>query len=365
MKKIFFSISALFVAAALLFTGCAQRVHFSFSAYWTAAGSHPENFSETSVYSVEHVTDYSRETAENSVDDFSAKDNGAFTAAYENGQYTVKIESVTSIPADLGIDIGDYTELYRIETEFNITVTYHVISTDKSYTFDDRIESVAYCKAAGASHAPVYSRKSYDSTSAGGTEDSVKINRFVYETEINWFYQSGVALLSKIAAEKPASEYDGDEAYSFYTVENEQIEIKYEEGTVLDNETLFFAIRGLRPSSDSFTASLKIIDTAYNSEQPVSAASSRAYSFDDDWTLVSKNGTADETKQTITESMPVCLVTVQRGNTTYSGSPKHCYYQLESDKSVPYRALFVRMVDKLPNDLGALDYKLQSITTSE
>ena len=65
------------------------------------------------------------------------------------------------------------------------------------------------------------------------------------------------------------------------------------------------------------------------------------------------------------ESMPVCLVTVQRGNTTYSGSPKHCYYQLESDKSVPYRALFVRMVDKLPNDLGALDYKLQSITTSE
>lgn len=362
MKKTFFKSAAAVLAAMLLFTGCAQKVQFSFHAYWTSSGNYSENFSETSVYSVTHVTDYVRETAEKTTDDFSAKENEHFSVKFENGEYVVKVSAISSLPQELrdrGIDVGDYTELYKIETNFDIDVTYTVTKTEKSYAFHDNIHSTAYFKSTWL--APIYSSKSYASTTVGGNADDVKIQRTEYETEINWYAEAGKALLKKIPKEKPVTEYDNDGAYRYISIENEEISIKYEEGTVLDNETLLFALRGLKPKSDSFSQSLKIVDTAYDSEQSVSAASSRSYSYDNDWTLVSKGGE----EKTITENMPVCLVTVQRGNSTYSGTPKHCYYQLESDKSTAYRALFVRMVDKLPNNLGALDYSLTSITTSE
>ncbi|PWM74754.1 MAG: hypothetical protein DBX59_03145 [Bacillota bacterium] len=362
MKKTFLKSAAAVLAAMLLFTGCAQKVQFSFHAYWTSSGNYSENFSETSVYSVTHVTDYVRETAEKTTDDFSAKENEHFSVKFENGEYVVKVSAISSLPQELrdrGIDVGDYTELYKIETDFNIDVTYTVTKTEKSYAFHDNIHSTAYFKSTWL--APIYSSKSYASTTVGGNADDVKIQRTEYETEINWYAEAGKALLKKIPKEKPVTEYDNDNAYLFRTVSGDPVSIKYEEGTVLDNETLLFALRGLKPKSDSFSQSLKIVDTAYGSEQSVSAASSRSYSYDNDWTLVSKGGE----EKTITENMPVCLVTVQRGNSTYSGTPKHCYYQLESDKSTAYRALFVRMVDKLPNNLGALDYSLTSMTTSE
>ena len=358
MKKIIFGITAVVLSAVLLFAGCAQKTKFSFHAYWTGQDSYPENFSERSVFSVKHITDYKRETADNTSDDFSAQENSAFSVSFDEGEYVFEVTSVSSLPQELGIEIGDYTDLYKIETSFRIGVTYTVTATEKSYTFEDTIQSIAYCKSTWL--APIYSYKTYATTTLNGSASDVKIQRMAYSTEINWYAEKG-ALLKKIPAEKPVTEYDEDPAYRFTTVESEEISVSYEEGTVLDNETLFFAVRGLKPTGDSFSQTLNILDTAYNSEQPVSVASSRSYSFENDWLFTNGSGVTTE----ITEPMPVCLVTIWRGDATYSGSAKHCYYQLESDKTVPYRALFVRMVDKLPNNLGALDYTLKSLTTSE
>lgn len=374
MKKSFLRILAAALGAVFITAcsceggcaGCAPVNHLAFTANWTAdKASHSATFKETSVYKVERLTDYKRETAEKVTDDFTAQENEAFSAKFGEGSYIVTVQAIPFLPADLGISVEE-TELYKIETAFSIPVTYTVTATEKSYTFEDTISSVAYFRAHNVSLSPIYSHKTYDSVSVGGSADDVKVLRYAYSTTINWMYEDGVALLTKENTDTSElahhAEYAEDAAYSVRQTDTDPSEIKYTSGTVLDNETLFFAIRGLSPKIDSFSSSVKIIDTAYNSVQSVAIASSRSYNYTGAWTL-DRAGTVTEFEN---KAVPTALTTVRRGDTTYSGTAKHCYYQLASDDSgAPYRAFLMQFVDKLPNGLGALQYSLTSVTVSE
>lgn len=348
---------------AVFFAACSSPMPLSFYAPWTESESHPANFSETAVYSVKKVTNYSAATSENVNDDYSAQENDYFSADY-NGTYTVTVTSANAsqLESEFGI-VDSSNELYRIETDLQVDVTYTVKATNKSYVSSgEGVHSVAYFRSNNQSLAPIYSVKDYNSTNFSVSEQGeVRLQHYVYSTQLNWLYGSGRALLT-VDYDESATMPDGIDPsiYILFDGEDSTTEIGYDDRATLDNETLYFAIRGIPPTQE-FSSTFKIIDTAFQNVQSVSVASSIAATYAQTWTLTQGSGEAQSVERT-----PACLVTVRRGDSTYSGSSHHCYYQLEtSDSSAPYRAFLLRIVTKLPYNLGALDYSLQSVTVSE
>lgn len=347
---------------AVFFAACSSPMPLSFYAPWTTSDSHPANFSETAVYSVKKVTDYSAATSENVKDDYTAQENDYFSADY-NGTYTVTVTSANAsqLESEFGI-VDSSNELYRIETDLSMRVTYTVKATEKKYVSEEGVHSVAYFRSNNQSLAPIYSVKTYDSTSVSVDNDgAVHIVGYDYSTRLNWLFGNGRAQLVVADAEDEGIPEGMDEdVYERRYVGDSTTEIGYDDRATLDNETLYFAIRGIPPAQE-FSSTFKIIDTAYKSMQSVSVASSIAATYAQTWTLTRGSDEAQSVERT-----PACLVTVRRGDSTYSGSSHHCYYQLEtSDSSAPYRAFLLRIVTKLPYNLGALDYSLQSVTVSE
>lgn len=348
---------------AVFFAACSSPMPLSFYAPWTKSESHPANFSETAVYKVSTLTDYSAATSENVNDDYSAQENLRFNADY-NGTYTVTVTSANASQLESEFEIVvDSNELYRIETDLQVDVTYTVKATNKSYVSSgEGVHSVAYFRSNNQSLAPIYSVKDYNSTNFSVSEQGeVRLQHYVYSTQLNWLYGSGRALLT-VDYDESATMPDGIDPsiYILFDKEDSTTEIGYDDRATLDNETLYFAIRGIPPTQE-FSSTFKIIDTAYKSVQSVSVASSRPLLHNSSWTLTQGSGETQSIGST-----SACLVTVRRGDSTYSGSSHHCYYQLEtSDSSAPYRAFLLRIVTKLPYNLGALDYLLQSVTVSE
>lgn len=351
---------------AVFFAACSSPMPLSFYAPWTKSESHPANFSETSVYKVSTLTDYSAATSENVNDDYSAQENDYFSADY-NGTYTVTVTSANASQLEsefrIIVDPSDpqRNQLYRIETDLSMRVTYTVKATGKEYVSEEGVHSVAYFRSNNQSLAPIYSVKTYDSTSVSVNNGEVLIVGYDYSTRLNWLFGNGRAQLFVADAEDEGIPEGMDEdVYERRYVGDSTTEIGYDDRATLDNETLYFAIRGIPPTQD-FSSTFKIIDTAYKSMQSVSVASSIAATYAQTWTLTRGSDEAQSVERT-----PACLVTVRRGDSTYSGSSHHCYYQLEtSDSSAPYRAFLLRIVTKLPYNLGALDYSLQSVTVSE
>lgn len=354
---------------AVFFAACSSPMPLSFYAPWTESDSHPANFSETAVYSVKKVTDYRAATSENVNDDYTAQENDYFSADY-NGTYTVTVTSANAsqLESEFGI-VDSSNELYRIETDLSMRVTYTVKATEKEYVSEEGVHSVAYFRSNNQSLAPIYSVKTYDSTSVSVDNDgAVHIVGYDYSTRLNWLFGNGRAQLVVADAEDEGIPEGMDEdVYERRYVGDSTTEIGYDDRATLDNETLYFAIRGIPPTQE-FSSTFKIIDTAYQSVQSVSVASSIAATYAQTWTLTQGSGEAQSIERT-----PACLVTVRRGDSTYSGSSHHCYYQLNSTGSTDdsetvsasYRAFLLRIVTKLPYNLGALDYSLQSITVSE
>lgn len=355
---------------AVFFAACSSPMPLSFYAPWTESESHPANFSETAVYSVKKVTDYSAATSENVKDDYTAQENDYFSADY-NGTYTVTVTSANASQLESESEfeiVVDSNELYRIETDLSMRVTYTVKATGKEYVSEEGVHSVAYFRSNNQSLAPIYSVKTYDSTSVSVDNDgAVHIVGYDYSTRLNWLFGNGRAQLVVADAEDEGiPEGMNEDVYERRYVGDSTTEIGYDDRATLDNETLYFAIRGIPPTQE-FSSTFKIIDTAYQSVQSVSVASSIAATYAQTWTLTQGSGEAQSVERT-----PACLVTVRRSGSTYSGSSHHCYYQLNSTGSTDsetvskhYRAFLLRIVTKLPYNLGALDYSLQSITVSE
>lgn len=352
---------------AVFFAACSSPMPLSFYAPWTESDSHPANFSETAVYSVKKVTDYRAATSENVNDDYTAQENDYFSADY-NGTYTVTVTSANAsqLESEFGI-VDSSNELYRIETDLSMRVTYTVKATEKEYVSEEGVHSVAYFRSNNQSLAPIYSVKTYDSTSVSVNNGEVLIVGYDYSTRLNWLFGNGRAQLVVADAEDEGIPEGMDEdVYERRYVGDSTTEIGYDDRATLDNETLYFAIRGIPPTQE-FSSTFKIIDTAFQNVQSVSVASSIAATYAQTWTLTQGSGEAQSVERT-----PVCLVTVRRSGSTYSGSSHHCYYQLNSTGSTdsgtisaPYRAFLLRIVSRLSNGCGALDYSLQSVTVSE
>ena len=78
------------------------------------------------------------------------------------------------------------------------------------------------------------------------------------------------------------------------------------------------------------------------------------------------------------DSSATYLTTLNRADSKYTGQAKHCYYQLtkaettedgeettEETGKTNARAFLVKIVESLPNKLGALEYRLSTVHVTE
>ena len=354
--------------------GCAPVNKLAFYSNWTSNQTYHTEFKETAVYDVVYCDDYRINTGKSEVD-YSAEKSDKYTVVYgENGTaknaYSSTVEAVQSLPASLNITVEE-TELYKITTELKLPVTYNVVETKKSYSFEDSITSTVYFRSHDQSLAPVYSEKSFDTTQLVSNKNGIYIVRYVYETKIDWITNGNKAALTVTDKTADAEKkYEDDDAVRLTAIDNSSTQIKYTAGTVLDNETLLFSVRGLQLSS-AFSSTLKIIDTAYKNVQSIAVSSNRTINVTDPWTLA-LNGTEQKY-----DSYATYLTTLNRADSKYTGKAKHCYYQVtkaetseegeekETSGATNARAFLVKIVEALPNDLGALEYRLNSVQVTE
>lgn len=105
--------------------------------------------------------------------------------------------------------------------------------------------------------------------------------------------------------------------------------------------------------------------------QSIAVSSNRTINVTDPWTLA-LNGKDQEYASSATY-----LTTLNRADSKYTGKAKHCYYQVtkaetseegeekETSGATNARAFLVKIVEALPNDLGALEYRLNSVQVTE
>lgn len=367
MKKSILTIVSL-ILALLTFTGCScsPTIAYSFTSYWQKDKVYSSTYHEKAVYTVTHVTDFSEKidnkNTGNVTYEFKAEENAYYNYSYGVGDYTVEVKSVSSLPTELGGTQGNY---YYLTTELNIPVTFtEKTGENKQYTSNDKIVSQVYFSDVQNSLHPVWSKKSYVSTTVRSDNNGVgKIVKYAYTTEITW--NNGKAKFT-LTDDSATLTDTFDDNFKKITLSNKQKEIGYTKYNALDNESLLFAIRGLT-LSDSYSNSFKIIDTAYESVQSISVTGRKITNLNDLSYNLTLNGISSAKSNPST-----CLVTVGRNDSTYSGSPSICYYQLMkytgSDENITTesesRACLMKMVTKL-GTFGALVYSISSLTITD
>lgn len=362
MKK-FFSAAALFVASVFIFSACScsacnTDARIISSAVWNKDPSSPyvSTFSETAEYDVVHVKDF-KVTTNKVTYDFAAAKTDKPVAEYGKGSYVTTAKAVAQSALPENAPKPQSSEIYEYTTLLSMPVKYTL--GEKEYSFNDTITSKVYFLSSTDALQPIWSEKSYDNTKyADG-----KIYRYVYTVSILWNAKAELKITD--GSETADNDYIGDDNVVMRKTEK-TANYKYSKGCVLDNEQLLFAVRGFGLSA-SFNRSVKVLDTAYSKLQTVGVRCASTANVTDPWTL-SVNGASKEVA-----AASAYLTTVNRSDGTYTGSPIICYYQITNytgdDKEITAdasgRGWLVKMVTKLPSELGALNYRLKSVTVTE
>lgn len=364
MKR-FLSVVAVLVTSVLLFSACNTTTKLTFTAYWARNKTDPAKFEETCVYDIVYRSDFNI-TVGNYSYNFTAELPENCEIVYGAGSYTTKTETPVTLPpaaTDSNISAGE-DKVYRITMTFELPVSYtfkgETDADNKTYNFTDRITSEVYFKNHANSLSPLYSIKTYDTTDFR----SNIIRRYAYQTEVKWNNGRAQLIIKDLTETK--TEPTPDDNYRLITVDNSDITIKYKEGTVLDNEELLFSVRGMN-LAENFNRTVGIFDTAYKSLQNTTVSCIKIEPVTDPWSL--KIGTT-ESNYTNTSTF---FTTIIRSNSTYSGTATLCYYQIMNyegeDETVTAesnaRGWLIKMVTKLPNSLGALEYRLKSVEITE
>lgn len=363
MKK-FFIAAALFIASVMIFSGCScsacnNETRFTGSMNWHKTKTYDTEFDETAVYDIVYRDDYVMK-AGNYTYNFTASKPEGVTLNYGAGTYTTHVKAISKAQLPETAGTTESSEFYMLTTEFTLPVTYTYEDPAETYSFTDTITSSVYFESMQTSMQPLYSVKHYDTTQlSSGT-----VYRTAYSTEIKWADRAELKITNESESK---TEYEENDRYKLRSVENAEKNVKYSKGCVLDNEELLFAVRSLALST-SYNGSLKILDTAYKSAQSLTVSCSRAVNVTDAWSLTLNGAEPKPYASTST-----FLTAIVRSNSTYSGTATLCYYQIVSydgdDQEITAdsegRGWLIKMVTKLPNSLGALEYRLKSITLSE
>ena len=214
-------------------------------------------------------------------------------------------------------------------------------------THDDVIVSESYFLDENHNLQPFYSRQEVES-SAYSAEYS--IYRYTAEAK----YSGGTVRLTVSAEDEATMD-------AFHMTENTLVkEFSYQEGAVLDNGMLLFAVRGMS-LSDSFTGYYNVFDaSAMEVAMSLSVSVKETTPVSKGWTYNDAAPGADETVQTLRALHSALRL---RSNT---GFPKICYYQIKSDENTreDNRCFLVRFVNPLTITKGYLQYDLKKATVT-
>ena len=343
MKKI---LSILAISLAFLLAACQSTQKYSFTANWTADGRYQEQ-TEILEYTVTHKKESIRFPSENgSV--YGGTENENCEITYGPGTYTVTMETSPSLPASVEDprEQGSSARIYRVRTELNVPVVFLPKGdAAEEKTHDDVIVSESYFLDENHNLQPFYSRQEVES-SAYSAEYS--IYRYTAEAK----YSGGTVRLTVSAEDEATME-------AFHMTENTLVkEFSYQEGAVLDNGMLLFAVRGMSPS-DSFTGYYNVFDASAMELMSLSVSVKETTPVSKGWTYNDAVPGADETVQTY-------ALSIQRYGSANTGFPKICYYQIKSDENTreDNRCFLVRFVNPLTITKGYLQYDLKKATVT-
>ncbi|MBO7187461.1 MAG: hypothetical protein J6V68_03595 [Clostridia bacterium] len=315
------------------------------------------NYSEVLTYDVSYSANYSEHDSayfEKSDElDANIKVNGTYTTTLSSltkTALTAELENL-SITPDLN---SKYDKLFlKITTSLDTVVEYEY--KNEVLTFNDKVSSTVYFYDDSYSFAPIYSKKSYDTTNItilnSGKVD--KIVRYCYET-VSKFKANGNATLTvtdKTSTITENNDYSTD-MYSLKKVNNKTVTVNGDFGYYIDNEVLLFAVRNVKFST---SPTIKVFNTSYADVQEVVVSLVKGYTYND--SAVTFNG------KTADVGISCQTVKVSRNVQPNSGTPIILSYQ-NAEKvcdGVSYNnALLTKMVTKLPAYSGALIYSLKS-----
>ena len=298
-------------------------------------------------YTVTHKKESIRFPSENgSV--YGGTENENCEITYGPGTYTVTMETSPSLPAGVEDprEQGSSARIYRVRTELNVPVVFLPKGdAAEEKTHDDVIVSESYFLDENHNLQPFYSRQEVES-SAYSAEYS--IYRYTAEAK----YSGGTVRLTVSAEDEATMD-------AFHMTENTLVkEFSYQEGAVLDNGMLLFAVRGMS-LSDSFTGYYNVFDASAMELMSLSVSVKETTPVSKGWTYNDAAPGADETVQTY-------ALSIQRYGSANTGFPKICYYQIKSDENTreDNRCFLVRFVNPLTITKGYLQYDLKKATVT-
>lgn len=325
-------------------SSCTPKDPVSYYLKWVDIPDPQIGYKETCVYDVTYLAEYN----ENGYN-YSAQSAIGIDILYDNSTFTVTTEVLQALPNGINFDSSYSGKFYKITTDLDIKVTYSGLGN-----FNDKVTSEVYFYDHNSAFAPIYSKKSYNTTNIklndsgkGGT-----IVGYIYSTEV--VYDKGSASFTVTQPTLPE-----DTATISYTkvngVSNKKVKGDYKD--FIDNETLLFASRNLPTDK---TTNLKVASTSYLDivELQVYNLATGSVSLDLD-----ANGSIKSVQA------PCATMALIKNDETYTGSPiivdiTTAETKLNDEVILKNNAYICKMITKLPSYTGAVQYLLRSVTSN-
>ena len=321
-RKTILSAISLLLGASLL-TACAGDQTVQFNAYWNyAVELTPVNETEKLEYEITF------EEGGGFIEDY--------TVRYGKGSYTTELTAETVE--------GKTTYLYK--TELSIPVTYQYDT--ETVTFTDTTSTWIKFEKASSGLRPIESYKEFENhspTNGNAQKLGDCYSEIIYSASVKYDGNKGNATVTKY--EKVA---DSDELKTVYEDPNEfEIDDKY---SYLDNEQLFFALRGINTSLSSSPTFYVYAPFSEEMQQVKATFSTSSTSAEFTFT---KDGEALD-KESIAYNE--VSLEIQAGN---SGSPITLWIAKMTDaQKNKYRNVILQFETPVSYSIGTLTYKLKS-----
>ena len=259
--------------------------------------------------------------------------NTRYSVEYQPGTYTVTLEN----------DTRGGESVYKLTSSLRIAGKYTM--GNESLDFSDSVDSVCWFRNVSRSLYPLYSEKTVHSTSPctddpASLQDAVRV--YDYTVSVSYDPDENEADVSY--------QNTGDDA-----PQTARVSLR-DDMTVLDNETLLFAARGLSLSVGGSVGLCTV--NPYTAEREVIAVNLTEQKADASYSFIDVDAGETET----TEHKITVNTMVFSRDTTLTGSMITAYYAAAPvlGGENPYRCVMLAMNDPLAYHMGTLVYRLTS-----
>jgi hypothetical protein len=263
---------------------------------------------------------------------FEKGSNASYSVEYDEGSYTLELKN----------EQRNGNSVYSLTSRFSISGKFTVNGETKEFT--DEVSSVCYFFNASQAMQPVYSEKKVKSTSPAAQQATTLSDAYTeYDYTVSCDYNEKCTAVTYAYTDNLNAENNKGDSVSLSS--------SY---TTLDNEELFFALRGLS-LDDSSSESIYVFNPYTGKQDLLTVASGSAGKSPSALSFVNtENG--DEAQ----ESTPDCRAISVTRKATMAGTSMGAYYATDNaDSGVnDLRHVMLQMISPLSYNLGTLTYTL-------